>query len=63
MTTYYEWRFRTATAIALFVGFLLGGIVGAVGELPWMAGCLILTAVAILSAVLWFRSIVAKDTP
>lgn len=56
-TTFTQGRFRFAVSFALFVGFLFGGIVGAVGEVPWMAGSVILTAVAILSGVLWLTSI------
>ena len=59
MTTYDKWRFRSGVAFALFVGFLFGGIVGAIGTLPWMAGSSILTVVASFMFILWGRSIVA----
>lgn len=56
MDTFTKWRFAVSIAFALYVGFLAGGIVGIVGELPWMIGLMLLAVLTILLAALWLKS-------
>ena len=63
MTTFTQWRFRFGIAFGVYVGFLFGGIIGAIGVLPWMISSLFLSVIVVLLAVLWFWSIVPEDTP
>ncbi len=60
--TYTQSRLLFAASFALFVGFMFGGIVGAVGRLEWMVGMVILTGVSILAAVLNGMAAIAAVT-
>lgn len=47
-------RYQCAIALAVWVGFFSGAVVGEVGMLQWMAGMMILSAVVVVAILRLF---------